>query len=163
MGMLLNIPPRALEQVLYFASYIVLDPGTTSLEMHQLLSESEYQYVLTKYQADETGKPPFRVGIGAEAVREMLREIDLDELACAAAPGTGRSGRQVHGPRQRGPEAPAHCQAPGSGGGFPPERQQARVDDPGSVPVIPPELRPMVQLDGGRFATADLKRPLTAA
>ena len=69
MGMLLNIPPRALEQVLYFASYIVLDPGTTSLEMHQLLSETEYQYVLTKYQADETGKPPFRVGIGAEAVR----------------------------------------------------------------------------------------------
>ena len=156
MGMLLNIPPRALEQVLYFASYIVLDPGTTSLEMHQLLSESEYQYVLTKYQADETGKPPFRVGIGAEAVREMLREIDLDELAAQlrqeladlAAKSTGRDSEGQK--RQRIVKRLEVVEAFRQSGNKP-EWMILEV-----VPVIPPELRPMVQLDGGRFATADL-------
>ena len=156
MGMLLNIPPRALEQVLYFASYIVLDPGTTSLEMHQLLSETEYQYVLTKYQADETGKPPFRVGIGAEAVREMLREIDLDvlaaelrqELADLAAKSTGRDSEGQK--RQRIVKRLEVVEAFRQSGNKP-EWMILEV-----VPVIPPELRPMVQLDGGRFATADL-------
>ena len=82
MGTLLKISPRALEQVLYFAAYIVLDPGETTLEKHQLLTEAEYQRKLQEYPRDrETGEAAFRVGIGAEAVCEMLREIDLDQLA----------------------------------------------------------------------------------
>ena len=157
MGHALEYPPGALEKVLYFRLlYRARTRARRSLEMHQLLSETEYQYVLTKYQADETGKPPFRVGIGAEAVREMLREIDLDvlaaelrqELADLAAKSTGRDSEGQK--RQRIVKRLEVVEAFRQSGNKP-EWMILEV-----VPVIPPELRPMVQLDGGRFATSDL-------
>ncbi len=156
MGTLLNISPRALEQVLYFASYIVLDPGdkaVTGLQMHQLLSESEYQS--KRQQAEEKGFE-FRVGIGAEAVREMLLELDIDkmneelraELEELSARETKRDSEGQKRQRiiKRLEVVEAFRQS-----GNKPEWMILDV-----VPVIPPELRPMVQLDGGRFATADL-------
>ncbi len=156
MGTLLNISPRALEQVLYFASYIVLDPGdknVTGLQLHQLLSEAEYQ--TKKQQAEEQGFE-FRVGIGAQAVREMLLEIDLDkmneelraELDEISAKETKRDSENQKRQRiiKRLEVVEAFRQS-----GNKPEWMILDV-----VPVIPPELRPMVQLDGGRFATADL-------
>ena len=156
MGTLLNISPRALEQVLYFASYIVLDPGDTKdtgLERHKLLSEAEYQ--LKRQQANENGWE-FRVGIGAEAVREMLRELDLDEMAAnlrrelqelfEREPKRDSEGQK----RQRVIKRLEVVEAFRLSGNKP----EWMILD--VVPVIPPELRPMVQLDGGRFATADL-------
>ena len=156
MGTLLNISPRALEQVLYFASYIVLDPGdksVTGLQLHQLLSESEYQS--KKQQAEEKGFE-FRVGIGAEAVREMLLALDIDqmsqdlraELDELSAKETKRDSEGQKRQRiiKRLEVVEAFRQS-----GNKPEWMILDV-----VPVIPPELRPMVQLDGGRFATADL-------
>ncbi|MBE5766575.1 MAG: DNA-directed RNA polymerase subunit beta' [Clostridiales bacterium] len=157
MGMLLNIPPRALEQVLYFAAYIVLDPGTTALERNQLLSETEYQFMLNKYQADsENGKPPFRVGIGAEAVREMLREVDLEELSVQlrtelAELTAKETGHDTEGQKKQRIVKRLEVVEAFRQSGNKPEWMVLEV-----VPVIPPELRPMVQLDGGRFATADL-------
>ncbi len=156
MGTLLNISPRALEQVLYFASYIVLDPGDksiTGLQLHQLLTESEYQS--KKQQAEEKGFE-FRVGIGAEAVREMLLALDIDqmsqdlraELDELSAKETKRDSEGQKRQRiiKRLEVVEAFRQS-----GNKPEWMILDV-----VPVIPPELRPMVQLDGGRFATADL-------
>ena len=156
MGTLLNISPRALEQVLYFASYIVLDPGdksVTGLQLHQLLSESEYQS--KKQQAEEKGFE-FRVGIGAEAVREMLLSLDIEkmneelraELEELSAKETKRDSEGQKRQRiiKRLEVVEAFRQS-----GNKPEWMILDV-----VPVIPPELRPMVQLDGGRFATADL-------
>ena len=156
MGTLLNISPRALEQVLYFASYIVLDPGDTAvskLQKYQLLTESEYQQ--RKQQAAEVGYE-FRVGIGAEAVREMLKDIDLDELSA-----------QLHAELQELNERDSKRDSEGQKrqriikrlevveafrqSGNKPEWMILDV-----IPVIPPDLRPMVQLDGGRFATSDL-------
>ena len=156
MGTLLNISPRALEQVLYFASYIVLDPGDksiTGLQLHQLLSETEYQ--AKKQQAEEKGFE-FRVGIGAEAVREMLLDLDLDkmneelrkELDELAARETKRDSEGQK--RQRIIKRLEVVEAFRQSG----NRPEWMILD--VVPVIPPELRPMVQLDGGRFATADL-------
>ncbi len=154
MGTLLNISPRALEQVLYFASYIVLDPGDMpGLEKYKLLSEAEYQ--LKKQQAQEGGWE-FRVGIGAEAVREMLREIDLDalseelrrELQELSERETRRDSEGQK--RQRIIKRLEVVEAFRTSGNKP----EWMILD--VVPVIPPELRPMVQLDGGRFATADL-------
>ncbi|MGN0185150.1 MAG: DNA-directed RNA polymerase subunit beta' [Aristaeellaceae bacterium] len=156
MGTLLNISPRALEQVLYFASYIVLDPGdksVTGLQLHQLLTESEYQS--KKQQAEEKGFE-FRVGIGAEAVREMLLSLDIEkmsqdlraELDELSAKETKRDSEGQKRQRiiKRLEVVEAFRQS-----GNKPEWMILDV-----VPVIPPELRPMVQLDGGRFATADL-------
>ena len=156
MGTLLNISPRALEQVLYFASYIVLDPGdksVTGLQLHQLLTESEYQS--KKQQAEEKGFE-FRVGIGAEAVREMLLNLDIEkmsqdlraELDELSAKETKRDSEGQKRQRiiKRLEVVEAFRQS-----GNKPEWMILDV-----VPVIPPELRPMVQLDGGRFATADL-------
>ena len=156
MGTLLNISPRALEQVLYFASYIVLDPGDTAvskLSKYQLLTETEYQQ--RKQQAAEIGYE-FRVGIGAEAVREMLKEINLDELS-----------EDLHKELQELTERDSKRDSEGQKrqkiikrlevveafrqSGNKPEWMVLDV-----IPVIPPDLRPMVQLDGGRFATSDL-------
>ena len=154
MGTLLNISPRALEQVLYFASYIVLDPGDMpGLEKYKLLSEAEYQ--MKKQQAQEGGWE-FRVGIGAEAVREMLREIDLDalseelrrELQELSERETRRDSEGQK--RQRIIKRLEVVEAFRTSGNKP----EWMILD--VVPVIPPDLRPMVQLDGGRFATADL-------
>ncbi|MBR5380724.1 MAG: DNA-directed RNA polymerase subunit beta' [Clostridia bacterium] len=169
MGTLLKMSPRSLEQVLYYASYIVLDPGTTPLEKHQLLTESEYQQ-----QVQLHGKNEFRVGIGAEAVREMLREIDLDALAAelraefdhitqkaASREEAKRSTRKGEGSEVTSREVDSQKKQQivkrlevveaFRKSGNKPEWMVLDV-----VPVIPPELRPMVPLDGGRYATADL-------
>ena len=151
MGTLLKMSPRAMEQILYYASYIVLDPGTTPLEKHQILTESEYQEKVREY-----GKSEFRVGIGAEAVREMLREIDLDALAEELRAELDKiskkaSGREVDSQKKQQIVKRLEVVEAFRTSGNKPEWM---ILD--AVPVIPPELRPMVQLDGGRFATADL-------
>ena len=151
MGMLLNISPRALEQVLYFAAYIVLDPGDTPLEKNQLLTETEYQRKLQDF-----GEGAFRVGIGAEAVRELLREIDLEGLATSLRAeidelARKESQRQTEGQKKARLVKRLEVVEAFRTSGNKPEWMVLDV-----VPVIPPELRPMVQLDGGRFATADL-------
>ena len=154
MGTLLNISPRALEQVLYFASYIVLDPGDVpGLEKYNLLTETEYQQ--KKQQAEENGWE-FRVGIGAEAVREMLREIDLEELSVSLKDELEKlsqkeSKRDSEGQKRQRIIKRLEVVEAFRQSGNKPEWMVLDV-----VPVIPPELRPMVQLDGGRFATADL-------
>ena len=151
MGMLLNISPRSLEQVLYFASYIVLDPGETPLERNQLLSETEYQRKIADFGADA-----FRVGIGAEAVREMLQVIDLEELSKSLRVeidelAKKETGRQTEGQKRARIVKRLEVVEAFRLSDNKPEWMILDV-----VPVIPPELRPMVQLDGGRFATADL-------
>ena len=154
MGTILNISPRALEQVLYFASYIVLDPGDVpGLEKYKLLSETEYQQ--KKQQAEENGWE-FRVGIGAEAVREMLMNLNLDELAEQLKTELDElsakdSKRHTEGQKRQRIIKRLEVVEAFRKSGNKPEWMILDV-----VPVIPPELRPMVQLDGGRFATADL-------
>ena len=143
MGLILDLTPRVLEKVLYFANYIVLDPGTTDLTKKQILTEREYQECLEKYGNE------FRVGMGAEAIKELLEEIDLDkeaeelkeELASESSKGQKRAKivkrlEAVEAFRESG------------------NKPSWMILD--AIPVIPPDLRPMVQLDGGRFATSDL-------
>ena len=154
MGTILNISPRGLEQVLYFASYIVLDPGDVpGLEKNKILTEAEYQKY--KQQAEENGWE-FRVGIGAEAVRELLRELDLDQLAADLKQeleelSAKESKRDTEGQKRQKIIKRLEVVESFRKSGNKPEWMVLDV-----VPVIPPELRPMVQLDGGRFATADL-------
>ena len=141
MGLVLDISPRSLEKVLYFASYIVLDPGDTPLQKKQLLTETEYRQNLDMYGEK------FRVGMGAAAVKELLAELDLEaldkELREELRDSSGQ--RRVRAIRRLEViEAFLH-----SG-----NKPEWMILD--AVPVIPPELRPMVQLDGGRFATSDL-------
>ena len=141
MGLILDISPRVLEKVLYFASYIVLDKGETDLEYKQILSEKEYA------DARETWGNKFRVGMGAESIKELLEAIDLDadaaELKAGLKDATGQKKAKII-KRLEVVEA-----FRGSG-----NRPEWMIMD--VVPVIPPDLRPMVQLDGGRFATSDL-------
>ena len=142
MGLILDLSPRILEKVLYFVSYIVLDPGTTTLSYKQVLSEKEYNDACEQFGSDS-----FRVGMGAEAVKELLEAIDLEkdseelkaELADAAGQKRARIVKRlevVEAFRESG------------------NKPSWMIMD--VVPVIPPDLRPMVQLDGGRFATSDL-------
>ena len=141
MGLVLDLSPRTLEKVLYFASYIVLDKGETTLQYKQVLSEQEYQ------EAREAWGDTFRVGMGAEAIQELLRAIDLDgeyeELQAGLKGATGQKRARIV-KRLEVVEA-------FRGSGNKPEWMIMDV-----IPVIPPDLRPMVQLDGGRFATSDL-------
>ena len=141
MGLILDISPRVLEKVLYFASYIVLDKGETDLEYKQILSEKEYA------DARETWGNKFRVGMGAESIKELLEAIDLEaeaaELKAGLKDATGQKKAKII-KRLEVVEA-----FRGSG-----NRPEWMIMD--VVPVIPPDLRPMVQLDGGRFATSDL-------
>src|SRR5215471_16712710 len=142
-GLMLDMTLKDLERVLYFENYIVLEPGLTSLKQHQLLSEEEY----FKAQ-DEFGDDSFTAKIGAEAIRELLEAIDLDKLRqelraeIAVAQGTEKPKKLVK--RLKLVEAFIDS-------GNRPEWMILTV-----VPVIPPELRPLVPLDGGRFATSDL-------
>ena len=142
MGLILDISPRVLEKVLYFASYIVLDAGTTGLQLKQVLSEKEYRDAVEKY-----GYGTFRVGMGAEAIQELLQAIDLEkdseDLRKALADSTGQKRARII-KRLEVVEAFRNS-------GNKPEWMIMNV-----IPVIPPDLRPMVQLDGGRFATSDL-------
>ncbi|MBX6396246.1 MAG: DNA-directed RNA polymerase subunit beta', partial [Alicyclobacillaceae bacterium] len=141
MGLVLDMSPRALEEVIYFASYVVTDPGDTPLEKKQLLSEKEYRSYREKYGY------AFEAGMGAEAIKKLLQEIDLDkeaeqlkeELKTAQGQRRNRAIKRlevIEAFRQSG------------------NRPEWMILD--VLPVIPPELRPMVQLDGGRFATSDL-------
>ena len=142
MGLILDISPRVLEKVLYFASYIVLDPGDTGLQLKQVLSEKEYRDAVDKY-----GYGTFRVGMGAEAIQELLRSIDLEkdseELRKALQESSGQKRARII---KRLEVVDAFRQS-----GNKPEWMIMNV-----IPVIPPDIRPMVQLDGGRFATSDL-------
>ena len=142
MGLILDLSPRVLERVLYFASYIVLDAGDTSLAYKQVLSETEYQDAVEKY-----GRTAFRVGMGAESIRELLQAIDLEkesvELKTELETATGQKRARII---KRLEVIEAFRES-----GNKPEWMIMTV-----IPVIPPDLRPMVQLDGGRFATSDL-------
>ena len=142
MGLILDISPRTLEKVLYFASYIVLDPGKTSLQFKQVLSEKEYRDAVENF-----GYGSFRVGMGAEAVQELLRGIDLEkdseDLRKQLKDATGQKRARII-KRLEVVEAFRNS-------GNKPEWMIMTV-----IPVIPPDIRPMVQLDGGRFATSDL-------
>lgn len=141
MGLILDMSPRALEKVLYFASYIVIDPGDTALSEKQLLSEKEYREAIDKY-----GKK-FKAAMGAEAIKELLSKIDLEseskDLKNQLKESSGQKRIRVI---RRLEVVEAFRQS-----GNKPEWMILDV-----VPVIPPDLRPMVQLDGGRFATSDL-------
>lgn len=141
MGLLLDMSPRALEEVIYFASYVVTDPGDTPLEKKQLLSEKEYRSYREKYgQA-------FQAMMGAEAIKKLLLEIDLDQEAAALKEELSTAqGQRRNRAIKRLEVVEAFRQS-----GNDPEWMILEV-----LPVIPPELRPMVQLDGGRFATSDL-------
>ena len=141
MGLILDLSPRVLEKVLYFASYIVLDPGESDLAYKQVISEKEYQ------DARETWGNKFRVGMGAEAIKELLQAIDLDadaeELRAGLDGATGQKKARII----KRLEVVEAFKESGN------EPSWMIMD---AIPVIPPDLRPMVQLDGGRFATSDL-------
>ncbi len=141
MGLLLDMSPRSLEKVLYFVAYIVIDPGETSLMKKQLLTETEYREAREKYGNN------FKAEMGAEAIKDLLNEIDLDKLNEELRTEL----REVSGQRKiRAIRRLEVVEAFKKSGNKP----EWMILD--SIPVIPPELRPMVQLDGGRFATSDL-------
>jgi len=142
MGLILDISPRILEKVLYFASYIVIDAGKTNLEEKQILSESEYKEAVEKY-----GKNGFKAGIGAEAVKELLCAINLEELSAKLKEELEGAQGQKKSRIAKRLEVVESFRLSGN-------RPEWMIMD--VVPVIPPEIRPMVQLDGGRFATSDL-------
>lgn len=141
MGLLLDMSPRSLEKVLYFASYVVIDPGETGLAHKQVLTEREYRNAVEKYGYD------FEVGIGAEAVKKLLERIDLDqqskELREDLVDATGQ--KRIRTIRRL--EVVEAFKKSGN-------KPEWMILE--AIPVIPPDLRPMVQLDGGRFATSDL-------
>ncbi len=141
MGLVLDMSPRDLEEVIYFVSYVVLDPGSAPLAKKQTLSDKEYRAYYEKYGSS------FKVGMGAEAIQELLKEVDIDkeveELKVELEGATGqkriRLGKRLD------------CLVSFQESGNRPEWMVLNV-----LPVLPPELRPMIQLDGGRFATSDL-------
>lgn len=141
MGLILDMSPRALEKVLYFASYIVIDPGNTSLYEKQLLTEAEYRDAYDKYHNQ------FKAMMGAEAIKELLQKIDLEneskDLRAQLKDATGQKKIRI----TRRLEVVEAFRKSGN-------RPEWMILD--VIPVIPPDLRPMVQLDGGRFATSDL-------
>ena len=142
MGLMLDVSPRALEKVLYFAAYIVIDPGKTDLTKKQILAEKEYRDNLEKY-----GEGKFRVGMGAEAIKELLAEIDLEKTSEELKKELEEAQGQKKVRIVKRLEVVEAFRLSGN-------KPEWMVMD--VVPVIPPEIRPMVQLDGGRFATSDL-------
>ncbi len=141
MGLLLDISPRILEKVLYFASYIVTDPGFSPLAKNQILSEKEYRDMREKYEDD------FEAGMGAEAVKKLLDDINLDELSEQLRTELKDAAGQKKARIVKRLEVVDAFRISGN-------KPSWMIID--VLPVIPPELRPMVQLDGGRFATSDL-------
>ena len=142
MKMLLDMSPRALEKVLYFAAFVVTDPGTTDLQYKQLLTDKEYREAQEKF-----GAKAFKAGMGAEAIKELLMQLDLVKLEGELrAEIESSSGQKRANAIKRLEVIEAFLKS-----GNKPEWIIMDV-----IPVIPPELRPMVQLDGGRFATSDL-------
>lgn len=141
MGLILDMSPRSLEKVLYFASYIVIDPGNTQLMEKQLLSDKEYKEAVEKYGNS------FKAGMGAEAIKELLQAIDLDKLSAELHRELEKSTGQKRVRIVKRLEVVESFRKSGN-------RPEWMILD--VLPVIPPDLRPMVQLDGGRFATSDL-------
>ena len=141
-ALILDISPRNLEKVIYFASYIVVDKGDTGLEKCQVLNEKEYHEAEEKY-----GKGSFKAKMGAEALRELLEEVDLDKLSHSIKKELEGASEQKKVKLVKRLDTVESFRISGNR----PEWMIMQV-----VPVIPPELRPMVQLDGGRFATSDL-------
>ena len=141
MGLILDLSPRTLEKVLYFASYIVLDPGNTPLQYKQVLTEKEYQ------EARENYGKEFRVGMGAESIQELLQAIDLEKESAELKAGLKESTGQKRARIIKRLEVIEAFRESGNK----PEWMILTV-----IPVIPPDIRPMVQLDGGRFATSDM-------
>lgn len=141
MGILLDLTPRRLEEVLYFSKYIVIEPGDTGLAKGQVLSEKEHKDMYEKYEDD------FRAGMGAEAIKELLQEIDLEKMKNELEEEIeNSSGQRKTKAIRRLDVVNAFLES-----GNRPEWMILDV-----IPVIPPDIRPMVQLDGGRFATSDL-------
>src|SRR5690554_2881781 len=141
MGLILDMSPRALEEILYFAAYVVTDPGNTRLEKKQLLSEREYRQLVEKYGNE------FKAEMGAEAIRKLLQDIDLDKEVKELKEEL----KTVQGQRRTRAIRRLEVLEAFRNSGNKPEWMILDV-----LPVIPPEIRPMVQLDGGRFATSDL-------
>ena len=141
MGLLLDVSPRLLEQVLYFASYIVADPGDTPLQAKQVLSEKDYRDMREKYEDD------FDAGMGAEYIQKLLADIDLEKLSTELKEELEGASGQKRARLLKRLEVVESFRLSGNR----PEWMILNV-----VPVIPPDIRPMVQLDGGRFATSDL-------
>ena len=141
MGLILDISPRILEKVLYFASYIVTDPGSTPLTLNQVLNDREYQDMREKYEDD------FDAGMGAEAVKKLLQQLDLEELSAQLRSELKTASGQKKLRIIKRLEVVESFRLSGNDPAW-------MVLD--VLPVIPPEIRPMVQLDGGRFATSDL-------
>ena len=141
MGLILDISPKVLEKVLYFAAYIVTDPGDAPLAMNQVLTEKEYRDMREKYEDD------FKAGMGAEAVKELLEQIDLDKLSeqLRAELKTASSQKKLRLVKRL--EVVEAFRESGN-------KPSWMIMD--VLPVIPPDIRPMIQLDGGRFATSDL-------
>ena len=142
MGLLLDLSPRELERVLYFSAYIVTDAGNTDLHEKQILSEQEYRTKLSEYGSDA-----FKVGMGAEAVKELLKKVDLDKESAELSEELETATSQKRAKIIKKLDVVESFRNSGNK----PEWMVLDV-----VPVIPPDLRPMVQLDGGRFASSDL-------
>ena len=142
MGLILDLSPRVLEKVLYFASYIVLDPGETTLSYKQILSEKEYR----EYQ-EQFGWDAFRAGMGAESILELLKAIDLEKESASMQEELETASGQKRAKLIKRLEVVEAFRKSGNR----PEWMIMTI-----IPVIPPDIRPMVQLDGGRFATSDL-------
>ncbi len=142
MGLILDMTPRTLEKILYFAAYVVTDPGKTHLQKKELLTEKEYRDNVEKYGPDK-----FKAAMGAEAIRDLLSEIDLDEMAKELRQEMETAQGQKKLRIIKKLEVVEAFRQSGN-------RPEWMILD--VVPVIPPEIRPMVQLDGGRFATSDL-------
>ncbi|MCR5304594.1 MAG: DNA-directed RNA polymerase subunit beta' [Lachnospiraceae bacterium] len=140
-GLMLDLSPRVLEKVLYFASYIVLDPVNSELEKKQILGEKEYLEAREKYGNR------FKVGMGAEAIKTLLSEIDLDEMSAQMKEELSTANGQKKARLVKRLDVVEAFRESGN-------RPEWMILD--CIPVIPPDLRPMVQLDGGRFATSDL-------
>ena len=141
MGILLDISPRLLEKVLYFAQYIVTDPGSTPLAKQQLLTEQEYRAAREKYEGD------FEAGMGAEAVKKLLQELDLEKLSEELRQEMDNSNGQKKLRISKRLEIVEDFRLSGN-------KPEWMIMD--VLPVLPPEIRPLVQLDGGRFATSDI-------
>ena len=141
MGLLLDLTPRVLEKVLYFANYIVTDPGFTPLEKCQILTEKEYRDMREKYEDD------FDAGMGAEAIKKLLQQIDCEKLSAELREELANASGQKKAKLVKRLEVVEAFRQSGN-------KPEWMIID--ILPVIPPEIRPMVQLDGGRFATSDL-------
>ncbi len=151
-GLLLNMSPKQLEQVLYFASYVVLDPGSVNeLEYKQVITDKQLRELEERY--GDSSVTRLKLGMGAEAIRELLMAVDLDKESEECKKAVEESANNQKGPGQKAVKAIKRLEVIESfrKSGNRPEWMILTV-----LPVIPPDIRPMVQLDGGRFATSDL-------